>query len=204
MQSYADWAVFAVVLMTGIWLVLLQGAFSSVDGYLTQAQMRYRHGIKNGWSFMEHGGMWADVFIVTPIVAWVGSKYKLDFSWGRLVLLGGAMVVVLIGVHYYELGGRVTPEAHTHHGKTTVAGWIHAVFAVAAIWICAMVYLNLTMPPVTKLDVIMISILLTPFFYLGVAKFSSRWVFAPAVKWQVAIEIIGLWLVTGVRLLYVK
>ena len=194
-----DWKLFWMILVLGVALVIIQGVSSWFDGYFTQAQMRSR-GITNGWAFIEHGGMWADVFVISPIVAYAVSNYKLDYfsKWGLLILAIAVVVSLAMG-YMYQKNGVATPEAHTHDGITTFAGWIHGLFAVAAIWIVAMVFLNLTTPSVSRTDIIVFSLLLTPFFYLGVAKFSERWTFDPNAKWQVAIEIVGLWLLTGVR-----
>jgi hypothetical protein len=154
---------------------------------------------------MEHGGMWADVFVISPIVAYVVSKYQIDYfsKWG-LVVLAFAIVISLAALYAYQKGGITTPEAHTHDDTTTIAGWIHAVFAVAAIWICAMVYLNLTTTPMSQRDIIVVSVLLTPFFFLGIAKFSERWVFSSTAKWQVAIEVVVLWAIAGIRIWQAK
>lgn len=199
-----NWRLFWTVLGTGIVLVVVQGVSSWFDGYLTQAQMHSSR-IRNGWSFMEHGGIWADMFVISPIAAYAVSRYQLAyFSRPGLVILAASVVLSLAAGYMYQQGGITTPEAHTHHGVTTVAGWIHSLFVVAAIWVCGMVYLNLTSPPMSKPDIIVISVLLTPFFFLGVAKFSDRWMFSTRAKWQVAIEIVGLWAVTGVRLWYAK
>ncbi|MDP3956845.1 MAG: hypothetical protein Q8P97_02515 [bacterium] len=198
-----DWRIFSTILGMGILLVVVQGVASYFDGFLTQSQLRSR-GIR-GWSFMQHGGMWADVFVISPIVAYTVGRYRLEFfsKWG-LVILGFSVVLSLAAGYMYQQGGIRTPEAHTHHGVTTVAGWIHGLFAVAAIWVCGMVYLNLTSPPMSRTDLVVISVLLTPFFYLGVAKFSEHWVFKPQDKVQVAVSIAAVWVVTGIRLWYTK
>jgi hypothetical protein len=45
-----------------------------------------------------------------------------------------------------------------------------------------------------------VSALLTPFFFLGVADFNSRWVFMKGAKIQVAVQILIIWAVAGVKL----
>jgi hypothetical protein len=88
----------------------------------------------------------------------------------------------------------------THNGRTTIAGWIHAVYAALAIWVLFEVYSGLTVPIVSKNDLIVTSLVLTPFFYLGVAKFNDRWVFEPGAQIQVAVSIAVVWTVTLFRL----
>ncbi len=66
-----NWLISWAVLVTGLFLVCVQGATSWMDGYLSQKQMKKELGIYDGWSFLQHGGMWADVFIVSPLVAYI-------------------------------------------------------------------------------------------------------------------------------------
>ena len=195
-----DWKLFWTILGTGIALVVVQGIASWFDGFLTQAQMRSR-GITNGYSFVEHGGMWADVFVISPMVAYAASKYQLHyFSQSGLAILFAALVVAVVMGYLYRKGALTAPEAYTHDDKTTLAGWLHGLYAVAAIWICALFYLNLATPGVSPKDIIVFSLILTPFFYLGVAKFNERWTFDAFAKRQVTIGTIAVWLVAALRL----
>ena len=192
--------VFFGILAVGIALVVVQGIASWLDGWLTQTQISAR-GIANGWSLMEHGGVWADAFIMSPILAYVASKYQLEYysRKGRAMLTVAILISLSAGYAYHQVGTTM-PEAHTHYGVTTLAGWIHGLFAVAAIWVCGMAYLGMTSPRVSRSDLVAISLILTPFFYLGVKKFSDRWVLTTEAKWQIALEIILLWAITFIRL----
>src|SRR5262245_46437105 len=121
---------FVLVLLTGVALVAAQGALSWVDGFLTQSQMRAR-GMTNGWSFLEHGGIWADLLLVSPVVAYVIANYRLAyFSQSGLLMLGGTISLAVIMGRRYVQTGITVPEAHTHSGRTTPAGWLHGVYAV--------------------------------------------------------------------------
>jgi hypothetical protein len=197
-----DWTIFCIVYGVGVLLVVLQGIASWKDGYFSQLQL-YSRAKRNSWAFIEHGGMWSDVFVISPIVAFAVSKYQLHYfsTWG-LVILFVAIVLSLAMGELYKAGGAITPEAHTHDGKTTVAGWIHGIFAVAAIWIVSMVYIGLTTPAVSKTDIIVFSILLTPFSYLGSAKFNKRWKFDKFAKRQCAVVLIAIWAITFLRPLW--
>lgn len=196
-----DQLIFWSILATGVALVVIQGIYAWMDGYLTQKQMR-SHGTTNGWSFMEHGGMWADVFPISPLVAYITS-YKLEyFSWWGLGLLALSGILTVAAIKGYEKGGLKTPEAHTHDGRTTAAGWIHGLFAMVGLWIFALFYFTPITPSASPRDIVIVSLLLTPFFYLGVVKFSPRWKFEKWVRWQVAGEIVGLWVATTIRILY--
>ena len=192
--------IFWPVLGIGLGLVALQGVASWLDGRWSRAQLRSR-GITNSYSFWEHGGMWVDVFIITPLVAYAVSKYELDCSSvPGVVALFASGAVTLVLIEMYRRGGIAMGDHCTHDGKTTLAGWIHGLFAFLAIGVCVEIYLGLTTPVVSKQDVIVFSTLLTPFFYLGVAKWSERWVFGTAEKWQVAAGIILVWIAAAVRI----
>ncbi len=197
-----DWKIFLAILLVGVALVVVQGIAAWLDGYLTQAQMQSR-GVTNGWSFMEHGGMWADVFVISPMVAYFMGKYRMDWSsaWSFVILAIALAASLALGYMYQE-GGKVTPEAHTHDGTTTVAGWIHGLFAVAVIWTFGVVYFGLTNPPVSKFDIVMMSLLLTPFFFLGAAKFSKRWTLETQGKMQVGGGIALVWALAAARLYF--
>ena len=146
--------------------------------------------------------MWADVFIISPIVAYALSNYRLDTtSWWGMGTLVASAAIVLVMVEAYRRMGIIMGDHCTHNGRTVPAGWIHALFAFAAIWVCLEVYLGLTTPVVSKPDIVIFSLLLTPFWYLGVAKFSERWIFSTQDKWQVTGGIIAIWVVAAVRLI---
>ena len=196
-----NWNVFLWVWIWGIAFVVLQAIAADRDGYLTQKDMRERHNITNGWSFMEHGGMWADVFVISPVVAYSVANYQLMFfsKWGIVILIIAIAVSLLMGRMYQE-GGKVTPEAHTHDGYTTIAGWIHGLYAVAAIWVVSLMFFNLATPSVSRVDIVLISVLLTPFFDLGARKFSKRWAYTDQAIFQVSGGIVLVWIAAAVRL----
>ena len=189
--------VFWLVVGTGLGLVAAQGAASWLDGCWSQAQLRSL-GVTNSYSFWEHGGMWADVFIITPLVAYAVSKYELDCSSGSgVVALFASGAVTLVLIELYRRWGMAMGDHCTYDGKTTLAGWIHGLFAFGAIWVCAEIYLGLTTPVVSNRDIIIFSTMLSPFFYLGVAKFNERWVFGVAEKWQVIGGLALVWMIAA-------
>lgn len=185
--------------MTGITLVIIQGIASWFDGYFSQTQLQRRE--IEGWAFIEHGGMWSDVFIISPLVAYIVSNYRVEYfsEWGLFILAMAIALSLAMGM-MYQKNGKTTPEAHTHDGKTMIAGWIHGLFAVVAIWTCALFYLGRVSPSPSVSDTLIVSLFLTPFFYLGVVKFNDRWVFDPFAQWQVGVLTLGLWVLTGIRI----
>ncbi|HEX3531746.1 MAG TPA: hypothetical protein VH988_32195 [Thermoanaerobaculia bacterium] len=188
---------FWTVLAAGVSLVGLQGFFAHADGYFSHRQILHVHNISNAYAFIEHGGMWADVFITTPIAAYIVCRYRLPyFSWpGLLVLVLALAFGTAAGLVYQEMG-KTFPEAHTHFGHTPPAGWIHGLFAVAALWIIGMFYLTHTEPQRSN-DIIVVSMGLTALLALGVMKFNPRWSWSTEALIQVALSATLLWIITA-------
>ena len=187
-----DLGIFLKVLLASVGVVGVQGFLSWRDEYLTQSQL-HRRGISPGWAFVEHGGMWADVFLVAPALAYVLANYELNFATplSLLLLFLVAFFCLVMGC-YYQRNGAMIPEAHAHDGRTTAAGWVHGVFAIAALWVLALFYLNMTTPRVSKTDLLYISLAMAAVNVIGVLKFNWQWRFdGPAVR-QVAIGLIAL------------
>lgn len=191
------------VLATGVMLVFIQGLFANADGYLTQKQMvsRKKTSNVNGYSFMEHGGMWADVFIVSPVVAWITGKYVLAYtSWWALSAIPICVTFIIIAGRGYRASSYRTPEAHCHHGKTTAAGWVHGIYALAAMCVLTLFYFD---PHATNGDLVIVSVVLSPFFFIGSAKWNARW-FASwkndrFAQVQAVVGPIMLWIIVLVR-----
>lgn len=196
------WHVFWGVLCVGILIVALQGICSWIDRHFSQRQLD-EDGNTKDYSFLQHGGMWSDVFDISPIVAFVVSAYTLDLkSWLGIGTFVGSFAFTLAALEFYRRMGTVAGDHCTHDGRTKPAGWIHGAFFWIGIWVCLEVYLGLTTPVVSKQHLVIISILLTPFFYLGVAKFTPRWKFSTQDKWQVGILTAAIWVITVIRLIW--
>jgi len=196
LRSARFWTILAI----GFAFVIIQGVCAYFDGYFSQAQIFKIHGIKNAYAFIEHGGMWADVFLISPVVAYIICTYRLPYLLKPgIFILFSAFVISLVGGVIYQEMGKIYPEAHTHFGHTPLIGWIHGVFAVAAIWICSMFYLT-HITPKPRFDMIAISIVLTAFFILGVMKFNPDWRWSKIAITQVSVLTILLWVITAYKL----
>lgn len=187
------WKVFFI----GVVLVFIQGLFAFLDGYLTQKQMRI-HGL-TGYSFMEHGGMLADIILITPIVAYLISTYNFTYFSLRGLVIGVLVLgFVLFSLSQYTKTG--ISEAHQHNGRTTIAGWIHALYAAISLWYLISFYFSKLTPQISHRDLLAMAVILTIFFPLVVIKFSDNWSFHrnfPTV--QICIECIMVWGVTGLK-----
>lgn len=191
---------FWAILVIGIALVVLQGVCAYLDGYFSQAQIVKIHGIRNAYAFIEHGGMWGDTFIVSPVVAYIICAYRLPyFSRSGIIILVFALLISLLGGVVYQEMGKIYPEAHTHFGHTPPIGWIHGVFAVGAIWICSMFYLA-RITPKPGYDMLVISTALSAFYVLGVMKFNPNWRWSKVAIIQDLILIALTWITTVYKL----
>lgn len=197
-----DWTLFCTTLAVGVGLVAVQGICSAFDHRFSSAQMNH-YRIERCWSFLQHGGMWADVLIISPIVAFVLGSYRLDYtSWWGIGTYVFSLVLTLVMVEFYRRMGIAWGDHCTHDGKTKPAGWVHAAFAFAAIWILLEVFLGLTTPVVSNVHLVIIAIWMTPFFYLGVKKFHHSWVMSTQDKRQIAALTIGMWVIVLIRITY--
>jgi hypothetical protein len=156
--------------------------------------MFLKNGITEGYSFLQHGGMWYDALFIAPLVAYMVATYDLPY----VSLLGEVSLTVSI-VTWFILAAQFksspVPEAHTHHHSITPAGFVHLVFAVLAMWVMIMFYS--IHPPMRYL--VIVSSILTPFFFFGIYKFDRKWRFN---RLAVGIALGGpmiLWLVVLLR-----
>jgi hypothetical protein len=181
-------------------MITLQFIYAWQDHYATQRQLRTQ-GITNAYSLLQHGGWWSDIFLVTPVIAYLTDKYRFAYtSWYSILTFVIVAAFTMQAGHIYNKIGRAIPVPYSHDGKTPPAGWVHGIFAVAALWIMVMFYLTPIAPPASTHDLIMISALFTPFFFLGLYDFSRRWIFYRGAKIQFIVEVAILWTVTLIRL----
>lgn len=197
------------ILLAGWAMVLSQAVLSHYDGFLTRYQMWTRYGIERGYSFLQHGAMWADFFIVTPCVAYVLGRHAIDIrSFGTWFLLALSVGVVSMGNRAYIKAALDMPEHHTHDGEITPAGHMHNAFFVLGLWIITMFYITPLTPRVEPNELIAVSAALTPFFFMGVAKWDRRWFKRfPKDGYAVIQSIVGpivVWAATLLRIYAIK
>ena len=193
-----NWITFLLVVDVGLFLIFLQALAATYDGFLTHKQMTQVRGLLGGYSLVDHGGMWADTFLITQCVAYLMGKYSFaHFSLSGFGLLVAMFVVwILLFVKIYSPMGAKKPEAHVHHGRITPAGWIHILYAAPATWVILMTYLGMSTPRITNLDMIITSLVLTPWTILGVMKFNRYWHFDKTSMNQVIVTLVVIWAVT--------
>ncbi|WP_426424126.1 hypothetical protein [Bradyrhizobium genosp. A] len=112
-------------------LVAVQGWLAYRDHFLTPSQM-LDSGVSNGLPFLAHLGMWGDVFIVSPLAAFIVGRFSNSWRsrWVVTSLIVGVALSVLMGWSYLSAG---LPEAHVQSHQLTPAGWVHQVYMALAL-----------------------------------------------------------------------
>lgn len=191
------------VLALGYALIALQFIDAYRKRFLTRRQMIACHGLKaeGGYSICEHGGMSMDIALITPLLSWVFGHHRFDYlSPMSACVFSASAAIVFIAGGVYKRASHDSPEAFVHWGTAALAGRVHGFYAVFAMWGIAMFYVAPAEPEVSRNEIIATSCLLTPFFFVGAAKWNLRWLSGcwkrpdalipalggPAVVWTIA------------------
>lgn len=120
--------VLVTVLFVGWVFVYAQVIAAALDDMLTVRDMQHAFGRNaQGLPFMAHGGMWGDVFLISPLVAVIAGYYGNTWSHHEIVGWLTAGFIASYGMHqtYKSVPWR---EAHVAERKLTIAGHIHFVY----------------------------------------------------------------------------
>lgn len=163
--------------------VLIEGWLAYVGGMLTPSQMlvKYRNH-PQGLPFICHGGMWGDLFLITPIVDIVVALYGDQWSTMQMgVMLGIGMVLsgAMHGVYFMT----PFPDSLAWKGGISAAGLVHVVYMGIAFAIIGLLFICTANVPPTYL--IVVSVVLTVHvaianhIVLGWLNESYRWSWCP-------------------------
>jgi len=181
--------------------IMAQWIAAYYDGYFNQRQIREYGKGKHAFAIIEHGGLWADIFCISLALGLIISGYELGYrKWWSLCLLVVSVILTYLPVRGYEKAAITVPEAHTHDGITTAAGWIHMVYASVVMWVLILFYLTTTTPKVSPRDLLIVTSLMTIWAPLGVIKFNPQWKWVRANTIQVGAEIAIFWAITITRI----
>ena len=84
--------------------------------------------------FLEHGGMWGDALIISPLVAHICATYAQQWSGGKF--LGTFAISILIGIGMmaqWLKGSHKVWDVFHQAGKVKAAGWIHFFYMIACL-----------------------------------------------------------------------
>jgi len=147
------------------------GLLSWKDGIFNHAQMLARYGSSRGLPFINHGGMWGDALIVSPVIATLISRYA--DHWSTTLIFWCAVIGVLVsmGMHNLYSGSAlqnafpdclVLPQG-VRPGGVLHVGYFAAVFAVLLLFFFCT-------PDVIPLDAVVVSIAFSAHMGLGVIQ----------------------------------
>ena len=119
-------SLFILVLCSAEFGVLVGAWCAHRDRFFSVSEMLGR-GIPQGLPFADHAGMWGDLLIVSPIIAFIAAQYSSDWSLRDYVMAGVSALVTTAIMHllYTKID---FPESHTQNGRLTKAGWIHFAY----------------------------------------------------------------------------
>lgn len=146
-------------------LVWLQIPAANADRYLTVEQLVAR-GIR-ALSFDRHYAMPIDFAIFPGLVALIIFLCAGQWTWvSSSIVAGISFVIIVLCVFGLWIGGN---EAHVHDHMPTVAGYLHAVYAMVVVWAILMLLINTQNPQPVLLLIICIAV--PAFFFVGTHKF---------------------------------
>jgi hypothetical protein len=122
-------ALAAFILLEAI--VALQAWLAYRDQFLNVSQMQGR-GVSHGLPFAWHFGMWGDIFIVSPLAAYVTGRFLTSwrFRWILLSLVLGLVAAIAMSWSYTLSD---VQEAHIQNHILTSAGVVHLLYMALAL-----------------------------------------------------------------------
>ena len=134
----AGWITF----IASVLFVIAGGYAAWKDEFLTVGQM-LKHGDSKGLPFITHGGMWGNLVPISLILG--ASVYLYGSNWSKISIIGWLVMGTTVSIYMHKMyinGGCSVPEAHTHGGKLTPAGIIHAIYMAWSLTIIFLLYFN--------------------------------------------------------------
>jgi len=112
-------------------LVALQAWLAYRDHFLTVSQMQGR-GVNLGLPFAWHFGMWGDLFIISPLAAYVMGRFSSTWRL-RWILLSLALGIAAAIAMSWSYTLPDIQEAHVQSHRLTPAGAVHLVYMALAL-----------------------------------------------------------------------
>lgn len=133
-------------------LVLAQLLLAHQDSFLNVAQMRAR-GFDQGLPFAWHFAMWGDLFVISPLAAYLVDRFH--SQWSRpTVILSLAIGFVSSAVLHWTYTFAVFPEAHVIGHALTGAGVVHVLYMGLAIAVFVQFFLFTRTVPAISIAVV--------------------------------------------------
>ncbi len=118
-----------------------------------QASLAYSYGLwswkqasQRVWSkpfavFTEHGGMWGDAFLVSPLAAWSCHFYYRQWSGkGVVTCFIISLAVTGLMLDHWRKNTKRFVETFAMDEELTAAGWLHGAYMVLALTIVLLMF----------------------------------------------------------------
>ena len=113
-------------------VVFLEGYLTFQRGFFMRSQGK-TSSKKIGY-FIEHVGMWGDVFIVSPLIAYLISQYYIYWSWVSVsYCLAPCLMIGAIATHLSRQSSYHLDDSFNEDGRTLPAGWLHIGYTVVSL-----------------------------------------------------------------------
>lgn len=177
-------------------LVLLGAYAAYKDNFLTVSQMT-KSGVDEGLPFIAHLGMWGDLILVSPMIAFIWNAAFDQWTLMQIVIAFGIGAVVSLVMHFFYSQSPF-PESHVFGKRLTVAGWIHMIYMGLALGILILFFFSTKENiPVWVIRFVVIGlgvhIVLGTHCLVGMLNF-DWYREKPQTKWTTWLTIIVVWL----------
>lgn len=145
---------------------------------------------------MDHGEMWADLLLISPLTAYLVCKYQIPhihIITSLWIFTGVLIAWTTLTLFVFAPAGANTPEAHAHGGHVSLTGWIHVLYASLSTLVIVTVYIpHFVSPATSNTDIWIVTVILSVWAFFGVKKFNTHWKWGGNEILQVSSMIVGL------------
>jgi len=129
---------FDAVYWIAVLAVVMQAIIAMTEGMFLPSQMRDR-GFTNGFSFVQHCGMWGD-FLILPFAISLMWRYHDKWSTMATALALAAGLLITLGMHFSWVKGATSQEHILSNKGLTQAGWAHVIYMWAVLVMIMLFY----------------------------------------------------------------
>ncbi len=150
--------------LVSVLVVLVEATLAYFDGMFLPSQMVLVRKYPVGLPFVAHGGMWGDLFLISPFVYMIG-KYRNEGSFTAMLCMFAIGLISSGAMHgfVYTQGELPDSLASARQGLTP-AGWFHLFYFGAVVGLLLLFYF--WSKPVGE-DLMIVSVFLTIHLLLG-------------------------------------
>lgn len=123
-----------------LFLIFLEILFTYREHTLTSQQLFKKYPTYHeGRPFLWHGGLWGDIFILTPLFGWILAMYASQWNilFGFFIFAIGFLLSALLHWMYISTP---FPDSLAWGGKLSIAGWLHLIYMSASFAILGLFY----------------------------------------------------------------